>query len=150
MLVQKHQSVQRFWKRYGHFPGFPIGGANVRRWVLFGENVCENERILGPVEGASPLDPRMLSINKPSRLNCVHFCVDKITIVLSTVVYNTIHKLSMSYVELFQKLLLHFITGFLHAFNIIFLAGSFYQRQMQPSVFCLHTFQKGKVTNRTK
>ena len=45
-------------------PGFPIGGRGPPTWALFGENVCENERI-GSHRGACtrhapPLDPPML------------------------------------------------------------------------------------------
>ena len=29
----------------GADPGFPVGGRGHPTWVLFGENVCENERI---------------------------------------------------------------------------------------------------------
>ena len=51
-------------------PGFPVGGRapvggggrGPPTWALFGENVCENERIgsqKGGVPGARPLDPPM-------------------------------------------------------------------------------------------
>ena len=46
-------------------PGFPVGGRGPPMWALFGENVCENERIgshRGHVPGTPPLDPPMDNI----------------------------------------------------------------------------------------
>ena len=49
-------------------PGFPVGGVHPLggrgppTWALFGENVCENERIgshRGRAPGTAPLDPPM-------------------------------------------------------------------------------------------
>ena len=45
-------------------PGFPVGGRGPPTWALFGENVCENERIGshgggGACAGHAPLDPPM-------------------------------------------------------------------------------------------
>ena len=40
----------------------PLGGRGPPTWALFGENVCENERIgshMGGVRPARPLDPPM-------------------------------------------------------------------------------------------
>ena len=45
-------------------PGFPVEGRGPPTRVLFGENVCENERIgfhSGGVYPARPLDPPMIS-----------------------------------------------------------------------------------------
>ena len=46
-------------------PGFPVGGRGPPTWVLFGKNVCENERIWshrGGVGPARPLDPPMIRL----------------------------------------------------------------------------------------
>ena len=45
-------------------PGFPEGGRGPPMWALFGENVCENERI-GP-----PLDPPMVMTTILGNLSC--------------------------------------------------------------------------------
>ena len=46
-------------------PGFPVGGAGPATWVLFGKNVCKNERIgshMGAcARHARPPDPPMTS-----------------------------------------------------------------------------------------
>ena len=45
-------------------PGFPVGGCGPPTWVLFGKNVCENERIWshrGACARHAPPDPPMTS-----------------------------------------------------------------------------------------
>ena len=66
-------------------PGFPVGGRTLIRggrgpptWALFGENVCENERIgshRGRAPGTPPPppppDPPMIVLFKPSLVKCL-------------------------------------------------------------------------------
>ena len=84
-MITKTMGVASAWPCPVADPGFPVGGGVdplggggrvPPTWALFGENVCENERIGshgGRAPGKPPLDPPMLSIGIPV-LHNAHNC----------------------------------------------------------------------------